>query len=213
MSEIDAERMRKALADLPAGTNRGQTPSPEQVYLPRSHLKAIDPDNPLVTGMRGAGKTFWWSALQNPKVRRLVGGQLSLFAVPRRRSIFTEEHQREKFHVISGPWMGTGRRRGYPYTWVHRALGPLEGIAVPCEFDEIARRWQSRDILNRLTEEAGQNEVTLPPLHIEQGPDGVREDLESLGVFLRMRDGRVNIPDVFRVGYGLGRRGGVKPVR
>ncbi len=486
MSEIDAERMRKALADLPKGTNRGETPSPEHVYLPRSHLKAIDPDNPLVTGMRGAGKTFWWSALQNPKVRRLVGGQvrrsalsadtmvrtgfgetpaldeypskdvlrnlmrpgvdprivwrtvqawqiaphnhplrqqsawaerakyvdsrpetidrlfqerddefdregvyflilfdaldrcaddwrdmyrairgllqtaldmrsykrlrvkaflrsdqvnqievadfpdaskllssavelswprrelygllwhclangnngeafrsflesgdwtlkdlggqLSLFAVPRRRSIFTEEHQREKFHVISGPWMGTGRRRGYPYTWipnhladtegrvsprsflaalrtaakdtannrpqhehalhyesikrgvqeaskirvrevqedypwVHRALGPLEGIVVPCEFDEIARRWQSRGILNRLTEEAGQNEVKLPPLHIEQGPDGVRQDLESLGVFLRMRDGRVNIPDVFRVGYGLGRRGGVKPVR
>ena len=32
-------------------------------------------------------------------------------------------------------------------------------------------------------------------------------------VFLSLRDGRVNVPDVFRVGYGLGRRGGVKPVR
>ena len=55
--------------------------------------------------------------------------------------------------------------------------------------------------------------MKLPPRHVEQGPDGVRTDLEALGVFLRLRDGRVNIPDVFRVGYGLGRRGGVRPIR
>jgi len=30
---------------------------------------------------------------------------------------------------------------------------------------------------------------------------------------LGMRAGRVNIPDVCRVGYGLGRRGGVRPAR
>jgi hypothetical protein len=41
----------------------------------------------------------------------------------------------------------------------------------------------------------------------------VRKDLEVLGIFLRMSDGRVNVPDVFRVGCGLGRRGGVRPVR
>ena len=40
-------------------------PPPKHIYLPPSHLKAMDPDNILVTGMRGAGKTFWWSALQN----------------------------------------------------------------------------------------------------------------------------------------------------
>ena len=34
-----------------------------------------------------------------------------------------------------------------------------------------------------------------------------------MGIFLRMRDYRINIPDVLRVGYGLGRKGGVKPVR
>ena len=82
-------------------------------------------------------------------------------------------------------------------------------MTVPCEFEEIAKRWD----LAPLAEAVEQGAVKLPPLHIEQGSDGVREDLESLGVFSRMRDGRVNIPDVFRVGYGLGRRGGVRPVR
>ena len=97
------------------------------------------------------------------------------------------------------------------YPWVHRVLAPLEGMVVPCGFEEVTERWKG--VLDRLTEEVEQNEVKLPPLHIDQGPGGIRSDLESLGVFLKMGDGRVNIPDVFRVGYGLGRRGGVKPIR
>ena len=204
-------------------------------------------------------------------------GQQSLFPVPR-QTILREEVQREKFHALAGPWMGRDRRRGFPYTWipnhlgdtegrvsprsflaalrkaaedtgdlrsdhkhalhydsikrgvqeasrirvaelredypwVARVLSPLEGMVVPCGFDEIAQRWQDARVLDFLAEEVEQDMVKLPPRHIERGPEGVREDLESLGVFLPMRDGRVNIPDVFRVGYGLGRRGGVRPVR
>ena len=26
-----------------------------------------------------------------------------------------------------------------------------------------------------------------------------------------MRDGRINMPDLYRVGFGLGRKGGIKP--
>ena len=481
---IAVEQAREALANLPEGTSHGDMPTPGDVYLPRSHLKAMDPDSLLVTGMRGAGKTFWWSALQDSAVRQLVGrhatrptlsentqvrtgfgvtpaldkypdkdvlrtllstgveprivwravqawqlaqgdhplrqqrswetratyvkdnpepiGKLfeecdrkfdqegifclilfdaldrcaddwkemyrairgllqtalemrsyrrlrvkvflrsdqvdeskiadfpdaskvlssavelnwprnelygllwnylangenghvfrtflggsdwtptnvdeqQLFAVPR-RLISKEDDQREKFHAIAGPWMGRGPKRGFPYTWipnhladtegrvsprsflaalrtaaqntidehpeyehalhydsikrgvqeaskirvaelqedypwVHRVLNPLQGMVVPCAFDEIAHRWKGDGVLHRLAEDVGEDGVKLPPLHLTQGPDGVRVDLESLGIFLRMRDGRVNIPDVFRVGYGLGRRGGVKPIR
>ena len=64
---------REALATLPEGTSHGESPEPEHVYLPPSHVKAMDPNTLLVTGMRGAGKTFWWSALQDRGVRQLVG--------------------------------------------------------------------------------------------------------------------------------------------
>ena len=474
MTAIGMKTARAALADLPDETSYGESPKPEYVYLPRSHLKATDPNSLLVTGMRGAGKTFWWSALQNSDVRRLVGqstgkatvthtgfgvpswddypsrdilqalmsagvdprilwrtvqawqlahnshplrrqntwaervhyvsnhiepiehlfrerddefnrrgvyclilfdaldrcaddwqdmyrmirgllqtaldmrgyqrlrvkvflrsdqvdpakvadfpdaskvlssavelnwpshelygllwhylangphgadfrkfltaddwqsveaGDQRVFSVPR-SLISRGEYQRERFHGIAGPWMGRGPKRGFPYTWipnhladtegrvsprsflaalktaaedtadshpahdyalhydsikrgvqeaskirvseiqedypwVHQIVSPLKGMVVPCTFDEIAERWQ----LDPLAEAVEQGEVKLPPRHIEQGPDGIRKDLESLGVFFRMRDGRVNIPDVFRVGYGLGRRGGVRPVR
>ena len=96
---------------------------------------------------------------------------------------------------------------------MHSALDPLTGITVPCEFGDIETRWREKKVLERLTEDVEQDAVKLPPLHIADGAGGIRQDLESLGVFLRLRDGRVNIPDVFGVGYGLGRKGGVRPAR
>ena len=65
--------LRKALLALPKGTSQGAAPAPAHIYLAPSHVKALNPDVQLVTGMRGAGKTFWWSALQDGAVRQLVG--------------------------------------------------------------------------------------------------------------------------------------------
>jgi hypothetical protein len=70
---VSAETVREALLTLPEGASHGVPPSPSHVYLPPSHVKALNPDVQLVTGMRGAGKTFWWSALQDGAVRQLVG--------------------------------------------------------------------------------------------------------------------------------------------
>ena len=479
---IDVAGVREALANLPEGTSYGQLPRPELVYLPRSHLKAMDPNCLLVTGMRGAGKTFWWSALQHGTVRRILArhtargtfsdktevrigfgvrrepseypskevlrelmgrgveprliwrtvlawqvapdshclrhynswstrveyvrgnpermdhlfeaydrelhdegayclilfdaldrcaddwqgmysavrglmqtavdmrayrrlrlklflqsdqinlartadlpnaykvlsstvelsrprhelygllwhslangrngdvlrdflgngdwsperiGRLCVHAVPG-RLIFDETVQRDKFHDMSGPWMGREPRRGIPYSWipnrlsdtegrvsprafldalrraasetanrhpqhrtalhydcikrgvheaskvrvhelqedypwVHRVLNPLRGMVVPCEFGEIAERW--RGVVDSLAREVVDGEVKLPPRHIDMGTEGILEDLEALRIVMRLRDGRVNIPDVVRVAYGLGRMGGVKPVR
>ena len=199
------------------------------------------------------------------------------FSVPR-ALVLDDDLQRETFHRIAGPSMGPNRRRGRPYTWVanhledtekrvsprsflaalrtaaedtanehpdheyalhhdsikrgvqaastirvlelqedhpwvHRAMSALAGLLVPLEFDEIAERWQSRGVLDELARQVARNEVKLPPRRLDAGTEGVRRDLESLGVFLRLLDGRVNIPDVYWVGYGLGRKGGVKPSR
>lgn len=476
MTEFDAERAREALTRLPEDTDYGNSERAlKDVYLPRSHLKAMDLNAQLVTGMRGAGKTFWWSALQSRQVRQLVSSGhsalsedtvvktgfglaakpndyphpdslarlmkkreprtvwravvarqmapqdhplrqknswrdrvawtasepeainslfdkydekmqkqyrnfLILFDAldrsaedrkgtsrairgllqtaldmrsyrrlrvkiflrsdqidetlvadfpdaskilsssvelswPRRelygllwhclaneddhgewfrktlggkwdplgpegdhafqlpRELAEEDKQRAKFHRLSGPYMGTNHRRGYPYSWIpthlgdsegrasprsflaalreaaqdtedrrpdhqyalhyesikrgvqeaseirrqeiredhpwiHRALQPLAGASVPVEFRDIRKRWRKEKVLKALKEN-----IKLPPRHMEDGPRGIREDLEAAGVFQRLHDGRVNIPDIFRVGYSLRRKGGVKPVR
>ncbi len=481
---ISASTLREALLALPEGTSHGGPSSPSHIYLPPSHVKALNPDVQLVTGIRGAGKTFWWSALQDGAVRQLVGravkspplsenthvrtgfgpkpapneypgadqlGSLMAdleartvwrtvlawqfvrdedhplgkcdswatrtryvaenpdavdrlfqerddefdwkgvyflvlfdaldrcandwremyrsirgllqtaldlrsyrrlrvkiflrsdqadhtqisdfpdasrvlysavnlnwprrdlygllwhclgngpkgnvlrvflgggdwpsvfankyrsFSVPR-ELVLDDDVQRATFHRIAGPSMGGNHRRGRPYAWVanhledtekrvsplsflaalraaaddtsnehpdheyalhcdsikrgvqvastirvlelqedypwvHEVMSALAGMVVPLEFEEIAERWRSRGVLDELGRQVEQNEVKLPPRRLAEGAEGVRLDLESLGIFLRLLDGRVNIPDVYRVGYGLGRRGGVKPSR
>ena len=481
MTEIGPKIARDALANLPEATSYGDEPALKDVYLPRSHLSAMDLNVSLVTGMRGSGKTFWWSALQRADVRRLIdrssgrsvlkkntpvktgfgvtpapddypgpdvlaqlmkerepraiwrtviayqlaqgghplrrkenwesrltwavsdpeaidrllyerdrkldsqdqhflvlfdaldraapdwkimyravrgllqvaldmrsyrrlrvkiflrsdqsdpaqvanfpdvskilsssvelswprrelygllwhclangdasrrfqkffGGQWKsahtdtegAFQVPRK--LVEEDNQREKFHRLSGPFMGTNHRRGYPYSWIpthlgdsegrasprsflaalrmaaldtgerypdhryalhyegiksgvqeasttrvdeiredhpwiHHVLQPFDGMNVPVEFDEIRKRWRESSVLKDLARDIEKKKIKLPPRHMDDGPRGIREDLEAAGVFQRLFDDRVNIPDIFRLGYGMGRKGGVKQVR
>lgn len=484
MTALRTKRARRAIAALPEGTSHGEPPEPAHVYLPRSHMKAMEPNSQLVTGMRGAGKTFWWAALQQPAVRRLIersgeqsvlrrdteiwtgfgqtpapddypgkdvlkalinagveprmiwrtvaarrlatdgdplrqhaewpariqyvdenperidrlfhqrdealaarnvysfilfdaldrcaddwsdmyrlvrglmqtardirsyrrlrfkiflrSDQLDMDRIAdfpdaskilsssvelgwparelygllwhclingdagkefrtflerkncetvridnrsvfylRRNFISNDELSRERFHSLAGQWMGKDRRRGFPYTWIPNHLGdtekrvsprsflkalkqaaedtierypahsnalhydsikrgvqeaskirvaelkedypwvdrvmkPLRRTSVPLHFRDIKKRWKESGVIEYLTEDMEEDTVKLPPLQIGEGAEGVRQDLESLGVFLSIPDGRVNIPDVFRIGYGLGRKGGVRPVR
>lgn len=95
------------------------------------------------------------------------------------------------------------------YPWITELLDPLNGLTVPCEFSAVEARWQERWRTRKPFEDA----ANLPPEHAQEGPSGIRQDLEKLGVFQAMKDGRINMPDLYRVGFGLGRRGGVKPVK
>jgi hypothetical protein len=187
-----------------------------------------------------------------------------------------EELQRDIFHTLAGPYMGSNARRGFPYIWLPNHLGdgydktsprsflaalhtaaseplrdnqvyplhyqsikkgvqkassirvselredypwidklmmPLKGQTVPCQFDAITHSWEQQKVLNTLKQANNKAAVRLPPSRLEQGYEGIKQDLVELGIFRLMRDGRINMPDVYRIGYGLGRKGGVKPVR
>jgi len=90
---------------------------------------------------------------------------------------------------------------------------PLKGQTVPCEFDAITHCWGQKNILETLEQVNDDAVVRLPLRRIEQGYEGIKQDLVELGIFRLMRDGRINMPDVYRIGYGLGRKGGVKLIR
>ncbi|MBF0529647.1 MAG: hypothetical protein HQK55_10325 [Deltaproteobacteria bacterium] len=98
------------------------------------------------------------------------------------------------------------------YPWVQKLLEPLSIISVPCSFKEIKQIWDDSAALKNLENSIATAGVRLPPAHINSGSEGVLQDLIDLGLVERISDDRVNLPDVYRVGYGIGRRGGVKPV-
>lgn len=95
------------------------------------------------------------------------------------------------------------------YPWVTGVMLPLNGLTVPCAFQIIADLWASKPASDLFLN----SPLNLPPQHAWRGADGFRNDLERIGIFQTMKDGRVNLPDLYRVGFGLGRRGGVKPVQ
>jgi hypothetical protein len=98
------------------------------------------------------------------------------------------------------------------FTWIRAVMQPLAGLVVPCEFTDVRRSWRKARVVDSVSR-LDASEAHLPPRQIDRGEEGLLDDLIDLGLFGRMRDGRLNLPDVYRVAFGLGRRGGVKPVR
>lgn len=239
-----------------------------ELYWPRNELYALlwqylsnDEDGHVFR--EGTKKLFSIDWEQRNKV----------WVVP--NSLRNDEYvQRELFHAMTGPWMGRDRRRGFPYTWLPNHLGdtreqvsprsflsavrhaaadrvrqdhlyalhyesikagvqqaskirvreiqedypwvqnllsPLSELSVPCPIADVKRIWKSQYILKKLSEKITSADVRLPPAHLSEGADGVLKDLANLGLIERLSRDRINIPDVYRVGYGIGRRGGVKP--
>lgn len=93
------------------------------------------------------------------------------------------------------------------HPWVRKILKPLGGLNVPCEYESIVARWRAEFPSGPQNIEY----VGLPPRHLEQGWNGIRDSLMRLGIFEFKKDGRIDMPDLYRVGFGLGRKGGVKP--
>jgi hypothetical protein len=93
------------------------------------------------------------------------------------------------------------------YPWLPDVLSALSGMNVPVEFDAVQEKWKEKFPAGA----QGINSVRLPAQHVDRGWDGVREDLQRLGLLETKKDDRIDMPDLYRVGFGLGRRGGVRP--
>ena len=66
---------RAVLESIPAEPSQYDQVAPKFVYVPDSHRRALDPDAMLVVGIRGAGKSFWWFALQQEALRHRLFDQ------------------------------------------------------------------------------------------------------------------------------------------
>jgi hypothetical protein len=101
------------------------------------------------------------------------------------------------------------------YPWVEPVMDPLRNrLTVPCQIADVVNLWSEAEVLNTIRTVLEQRaDVKLLPAHISEGPSGVLRDLKDLGVIDYLYDGRIQMPDVYRIAFGLGRRGGVKPLK
>lgn len=103
------------------------------------------------------------------------------------------------------------------YPWVGPLLDALNGATVPLTMNELTRRWTDNCIYASL--DAAIQDQRLPPRRYSSDPhrkgdlQALVDDLIELAVLYRTEDGRLNMPDIFRIGFGIKRQGGVKPPR
>ena len=95
------------------------------------------------------------------------------------------------------------------YRWVPIVLRPLEGELVPCDRKTIEKAWSKGNLKQRLNDDSD----NVPSSIVMGDYANIIDMLVDLGIARVMKDNRINIPDVYRVGFGIGRYGGVKKVR
>jgi len=105
------------------------------------------------------------------------------------------------------------------YPWVGEVMSVLNGqINVPCDESDILSIWENHNILEKIKRlrASDQDDFSpkLGPTLSEQNPtDEIFENLIRLGIFSRQKGNRVQMPDVYRVAFGIGRKGGIRPIR
>jgi hypothetical protein len=99
------------------------------------------------------------------------------------------------------------------YPWVGLLLKAARGLSVPMERNELVARWTADQISGvHATGKLPPRRFTTDPIRNGR-PEVLVEDLVELSVVYRTEDDRLNIPDIFRVGFGIKRKGGVRPPR
>jgi len=99
--------------------------------------------------------------------------------------------------------------------WVETAVKQLDGTQVPVEQGEVVARWEAADLSRLLAVKPDvpeEGQVRTGPRHIDDYV-GLIQELIEIGVMTRRADGRLDLPDVYRIAFGVGRRGGVPRVR
>ena len=94
------------------------------------------------------------------------------------------------------------------HPWMEELMKPLRGLSVPCDPDQFEDCWEKK--FGQIPDGVPDLPERLPERLRKQGVRGVMDYLEQLGLITFMLDGRINMPDLYRVGFGLGRKGGIK---
>jgi hypothetical protein len=108
------------------------------------------------------------------------------------------------------------------YKWIELALAPLEGLRIPCTEEDIIQRWRqvkTTDAIELDAKEKGYLAPSeMPSTELNNNPvigidrnRGLIMTLLEIGVLERRPDGRMNMPDIFRIGAALIGRGRVAP--
>lgn len=99
------------------------------------------------------------------------------------------------------------------YPWVNPVARSLSGSTVPLDEQAVIDEFSAKHPGGPADAVSGISQNSLPPEHVDAGWPGIIQDLVRIGVLTRRADGRIDMPDLYRIGYEVKRKGGVAPPR
>lgn len=99
------------------------------------------------------------------------------------------------------------------FLWIKGVLAPLAGLLLPQEEDEVFKAWRKTNTLAQMIADAKTSNY-LPPFEITEA-NNERDlflALQRIGVMFSRKDGRLDMPDLFRVAAKLLKKGGTAPI-
>jgi hypothetical protein len=107
--------------------------------------------------------------------------------------------------------------------WVSNAINPLRGTQVPIEKDEVIRRWKEDELntelstqrakTSELPEDDSEDQQIFATGPLNTGYEGLISELIDLGVMTIRTNKKLDLPDVYRIAFNIGRKGGVPRVK
>ncbi|MFJ6738878.1 hypothetical protein ACIQOU_08215 [Streptomyces sp. NPDC091279] len=177
---------------------------------------------------RRKGHTFTWvpNHLQDGKGR--VSPRTWLLALRTAATLTAEQHAghpqplyyeaiRDSLHAASNLRVAELRD---DIGWAATAIEQFEGVQVPMEPSQVRFLWERgglTDILRDMAEADGGGEGSEDEEEPEGGsgprdpgdPFALIEELVALGVLTERASGALDLPDVYRLAFNIGRKGGV----
>lgn len=100
------------------------------------------------------------------------------------------------------------------FAWIKGVLAPLAGLLLPQDEEKVFSAWRSARTIQIVMEDAKAKRY-LPPFPPKDEPNeaDLYSALERIGVMERRNDGRIDMPDLFRVAAKLLKKGGTAPVK
>jgi hypothetical protein len=97
------------------------------------------------------------------------------------------------------------------YRWIDSALGALRGEFVPIEGPDLLAIWQKSRVVQQIITDARAGKWLAPIELGDQGsgPESLLAALKGIAVMEERANGKINVPDIFRVEAGIKRMGGV----
>jgi hypothetical protein len=106
---------------------------------------------------------------------------------------------------------------GIEYKWIKRALAPLAGLTIPCTKTALYDRWEETNTVKLILEASSDPDTgflpPFPPLSRKNHMALLATSMAQIGLFSYRADGRVDIPDLFRVAAQMLKKGGIAPVQ